>query len=269
MSTAEHHTTTPASGAGAASKKHTRSRGRSKKAPDPYASTYGVIPFELFGGGPWMPVRDLGEATVGKHVLLFGKVWSVRPVSRTRTVVVLFHYLAASTVRCVVVAGSQEGVTTRTVRFAATLTREAAIDVEGVVSLPEGGRVLGTTQQVEVQVRKIHSIGVNHANKPRGGKLQRSRASVTRGPVKLEEESVVEVEPEGEIVTRGPVKLEESVVEVEPEGEIVTRGPVKLEEESVVEVEPEGEIVRAGQVGLLMFFVHVLSYVKHFFLKRM
>jgi hypothetical protein len=55
------------------------------------------------------------------------------------------------------------------------------------------------------------------------------------------------------------------VVEVEPEGEIVTRGPVKLEEESVVEVEPEGEIVRAGQVGLLMFFVHVLSYVKHFF----
>jgi hypothetical protein len=264
MSTAEHHTTTPASGAGAASKKHTRSRGRSKKAPDPYASSYGVIPFELFGGGPWMPVRDLGEATVGKHVLLFGKVWSVRPVSRTRTVVVLFHYLAASTVRCVVVAGSQEGVTTRTVRFAATLTREAAIDVEGVVSLPEGGRVLGTTQQVEVQVRKIHSIGVNHANKPRGVKLQRSRASVTRGPVK-QEESVVEVEPEGEIVTRGPVKLEESVVEVEPEGEIVTRGPVKLEE-SVVEVEPEGEIGRAGQVGLLMFFVHVLiSYVKHFF----
>jgi hypothetical protein len=57
------------------------------------------------------------------------------------------------------------------------------------------------------------------------------------------------VEPEGEIVTRGPVKLEESVVEVEPEGEIVTRGPVKLEEESVVEVEPREKSSPEGLSG--------------------
>ncbi|RLN22873.1 aspartate--tRNA ligase 2, cytoplasmic-like [Panicum miliaceum] len=149
----EHQTTALASAAapsGGTSKRHTRSRGRSKKAADPYASSYGIVPFKMFRGRPWTSTRDLGEATVGKHVLLFGKVLSVRPLGNTKAVVVLFNSLTSCTVRCVVVAGSHEGVTTRTVRFAATLTRETAIDVEGVVSLPEGGKILATTQQVEI-----------------------------------------------------------------------------------------------------------------------
>ncbi|RLN23925.1 aspartate--tRNA ligase 2, cytoplasmic-like [Panicum miliaceum] len=130
---------------GGTSKRHARSRGRSKKAaPDPYASSYGIVPFKMFRGRPWTSTRDLGEATVGKHVLLFGKVLSVRPLGSTRAVVVLFNSLTSCTVRCVIVAGAHEGVTTRTVRFAATLTRETAIDVEGVVSLPEGGKILAT-----------------------------------------------------------------------------------------------------------------------------
>ena len=79
----EHQTTTLASAAGT-SKKHTRSRGRSKKAADPYASSYGIVPFKMFlRGRPWTSTRDLGEAMVGKHVLLFGKVLSVRPLGNS------------------------------------------------------------------------------------------------------------------------------------------------------------------------------------------
>ena len=104
---------------------------------------------------------------------------------------VLFNSLTSCTVRCVVVAGAHEGVTTRTVRFAATLTREIAIDVEGVVSLPEGGKILATTQQVEIQVIKLHAIEHGSSTKPQDdGKFQRSRASTTPRAVKLEESAV-------------------------------------------------------------------------------
>ncbi|CAO2181842.1 unnamed protein product [Urochloa humidicola] len=193
----EHQTTAAAAG----SKKHTRSRGRSKKAAaDPYASAYGVIPFGLFRGRDWTPARDLGDAMAGKHVLLFGSVWSVRPLGRARTVVVLFHPLTSSTVRCVVAAGSCEGVTTRVVRFAATLSRQISIDVEGVVTLPQSGKVLSTTQQVEIQVTKLHAIECGRATKPRDRKVQTSCASIAPRPVKLEE-SVVE--PEGQVGSTG------------------------------------------------------------------
>ncbi|KAL6655024.1 hypothetical protein ACP70R_005850 [Stipagrostis hirtigluma subsp. patula] len=143
--------------AAAASKKHTRSRGRAKKARDPYESAHGVVPFELFRGRPWTRAKDLGEAMAGRHVLLFGCVHSVRLLSRTAAVLVLLS--GSSTVICRVVAGAGEGVTTRTVRFAVTLPRQTAVDVEGVVSLPESGRRLPTSQQVEIQVTKLHSIG--------------------------------------------------------------------------------------------------------------
>lgn len=71
-------------------------------------------------------------------------------------------------------AGSHDGVvTTRMVRFAATLSQGFAIDVEGVVSLPESGRPpLATTQQVEIQVRKLHPIGRGVHSSHRIGNLR-------------------------------------------------------------------------------------------------
>lgn len=68
------------------------------------------------------------------------------------------------TVRCMVVASPDEGVTTRMVHFAATLRRGSYLDVEGVVcplgmdkDLDEGF----TMQQVEIQVKKLHLISNN------------------------------------------------------------------------------------------------------------
>uniref|UniRef100_A0A0A9D709 Uncharacterized protein n=1 Tax=Arundo donax TaxID=35708 RepID=A0A0A9D709_ARUDO len=194
MSTVQRNPT-PASGA---TKKHTRSRGRAKKAEDPYASVYGVVPYEMFGGRPWMYAHDLGEATVGKYVLLFGKVQSVRLLSKTRALL-----NSSSTVRCVVVADADEGITTRMVRFAVTLPQGTLIDVEGVVSLPGSGRpLLATTQKVEIQVRKLHSIGL--ATKLQDT-IQRDRTfqrSSTRPSIELKENAMG---GEGEIRRAGQV----------------------------------------------------------------
>ncbi|KAJ1277479.1 hypothetical protein BS78_04G007000 [Paspalum vaginatum] len=166
------------------SKKHSRSRGRAEKAE---ASAYGLIPSQVFRGRPWTRARDLSEAMVGKHVVLFGNVRSVRLLSNTRALVVLLHW--SGTVRCVVTAGSHEGVTTRMVRFAVTLPQQTPIDVEGVVSLPDNGEpLIATAQLVEIQVMKLHSIAAGHADK-----FRRPCVSITPTPsVKLVEENVKE-----------------------------------------------------------------------------
>ena len=160
-----------------------------KHRQDPYASAYGVVPYEMFRGGPWTRINDLGETAAGVYVHVFGTPWSVRVLSRTRAIVVVLN--SSSTVRCVVdAAGSQDGVvTTRMVRFAATLSQGFAIDAEGVVSLPESVRPpLATTQQVEIQVRKLHPIGRGVPFQPHDRKSQRPCKSITPRPsVKLED----------------------------------------------------------------------------------
>lgn len=62
-----------------------------------------------------------------------------------------------STVQCVLVASADAGVSTQMVRFATALSKESIVDVEGVVSLPKEP-LKATTQQVEIQVRKIYCI---------------------------------------------------------------------------------------------------------------
>jgi hypothetical protein len=58
-----------------------------------------------------------------------------------------------------VAASPEDGVTTRMVHFAATLRRGTYVDVEGVVCPPGMETdLLGTTQQVEIQVRKLYTM---------------------------------------------------------------------------------------------------------------
>ncbi|KAL6838414.1 hypothetical protein ACP4OV_031659 [Aristida adscensionis] len=155
MST-EQQDTTAVGGAG--SKKHTRSRGRAKRAhpQDPFASAYGVVPYDLFfRRRPWMHTEDLGDAHVGSRVLLFGALHSARLLGNGRADLILLSG-GSSSVPCVVAAD----VTTRMVRFAVTLPRGTPIDVEGVVFLPaDSERPLPTSQQVKIQVTKLHSMG--------------------------------------------------------------------------------------------------------------
>ncbi|PUZ69767.1 hypothetical protein GQ55_2G137500 [Panicum hallii var. hallii] len=62
-----------------------------------------------------------------------------------------------STMQCVLVASADACVSTQMVKFATALSKESIVDIEGVVSLPKEP-LKATTQQVEIQVRKIYCI---------------------------------------------------------------------------------------------------------------
>ncbi|KAF0914539.1 hypothetical protein E2562_029475 [Oryza meyeriana var. granulata] len=129
-------------------------------AEDPFAANYGDVPIEeiqskIISGRVWTGVGDLDEAAAARSVLIRGAAQAIRPVSKKMAFVVLRESM--STVQCVLVASADAGVSTQMVRFATSLSKESIVDVEGVVSLPKEP-LKATTQQVEIQVRKIYCI---------------------------------------------------------------------------------------------------------------
>ncbi|KAL6639782.1 hypothetical protein ACP70R_022604 [Stipagrostis hirtigluma subsp. patula] len=129
-------------------------------AEDPFAAHYGDVPVEeiqskAVSGRSWTDVGGLDAAAAGRPVLVRGAAHAIRPVSKKMAFVVLRQSM--STVQCVLVASADAGVSTQMVRFATALSKESIVDVEGVVSLPKEP-LKATTQQVEIQVRKIYCI---------------------------------------------------------------------------------------------------------------
>jgi aspartyl/asparaginyl-tRNA synthetase len=129
-------------------------------ADDPFAANYGDVPVEeiqskTISGRVWTEIGGLDEAAAGRSVLIRGAAQAIRPVSKKMAFVVLRESM--STVQCVLVASADAGVSTQMVRFATSLSKESIVDVEGVVSLPKEP-LKATTQQVEIQVRKIYCI---------------------------------------------------------------------------------------------------------------
>ncbi|XP_047061798.1 aspartate--tRNA ligase 2, cytoplasmic-like [Lolium rigidum] len=124
---------------------------------DPFAANYGYHEIQSKGipGRSWTDIGDLDEAAAGRSVLVRGFAERFRPVSNKMTFIVLRKKM--STVQCVLVANADAGVSTQMVRFATSLSRESVIDVEGVVSVPKEP-LKSTTQQVEIQVRKVYCI---------------------------------------------------------------------------------------------------------------
>ncbi|KAG2642548.1 aspartate--tRNA ligase 2, cytoplasmic-like [Panicum virgatum] len=127
---------------------------------DPFADNYGDVPVEdvqskAVSGRCWTKVGDLDEGAAGRAVLVRGAAQAIRPVSKKMAFVVLRQTI--STVQCVLVASADAGVSTQMVRFATALSKESIVDGEGVASLPKEP-LKATTQQVEIQVRKIYCI---------------------------------------------------------------------------------------------------------------
>jgi aspartyl/asparaginyl-tRNA synthetase len=127
---------------------------------DPFAANYGDVPVEeiqskVISGRSWIGIGDLDEAAEGSSVLIRGSAQAFRPVSKKMAFVVLRQSM--STVQCVLVASADHGVSTQMVRFATSLSKESILDVEGIVSIPKEP-LKATTQQVEIQVRKVYCI---------------------------------------------------------------------------------------------------------------
>uniref|UniRef100_A0ACD5VP27 Uncharacterized protein n=1 Tax=Avena sativa TaxID=4498 RepID=A0ACD5VP27_AVESA len=133
-------------------------RQQSQADVDPFASNYGDVPLEelqskAISGRFWTDICDLDDAAEGRSVLVRGSAQVVRNVGKMVFVVLRQRM---STVQCVLRA-SDEGVSTEMVRFAADISKESTVDVQGIVSIPKKP-LKATTQKVDIQVRKVYCI---------------------------------------------------------------------------------------------------------------
>ncbi|KAL9225015.1 hypothetical protein vseg_000987 [Gypsophila vaccaria] len=123
---------------------------------DPMAGNYGdsALQSESTTGRRWAPVKSLTAEMKDAEVIIAGRVHSVRAVSKKLGFIVVRD--CGRTVQCVV--SVKPGlVSEQMVKFSTSLSRESIVDVVGVVSVP-GEPLKGTTQQVEIQVRKLYCI---------------------------------------------------------------------------------------------------------------
>ncbi|XP_077238621.1 aspartate--tRNA ligase 1, cytoplasmic-like [Tasmannia lanceolata] len=134
---------------------------------DPLSENYGEVPLndlqsKAVTGKKWTEIRFLNEELKGNEVLIRGRVHTSRTVGKNMAFLVLRE--KGCTVQCVLTV-AEDLVSRQMVKFAAGLSRESIIDVEGKVSVPQVA-ITGTSQQVEVQVRKLYCISKAVPNLP-------------------------------------------------------------------------------------------------------
>ncbi|KAG0481870.1 hypothetical protein HPP92_009954 [Vanilla planifolia] len=134
-----------ASSAGAASAKLAEA--------DPLACNYGDVPIEdlqskAVTGRKWTEVGMLDAKLANGTVLIRGVAQTIRAVGKKMAFLVVRQFTA--TVQCVLTVSEE---------------LESIVDVEGVVSIPTEP-IKGTTQQVEIQVTKLHCINRAVSNLP-------------------------------------------------------------------------------------------------------
>ncbi|XP_004512467.1 aspartate--tRNA ligase 2, cytoplasmic-like [Cicer arietinum] len=127
---------------------------------DPFAANYGDVPLvELQSKTPvdvneWTRVEALDDSLANRPVLIRGRTQTIRPVGKKMAFLVIREN--GFTVQCLVQA-QPDSVSPQMVKFAAALSRESVVDVEGVVSIP-AAPIKGATQQVEIQVKKLFCV---------------------------------------------------------------------------------------------------------------
>ncbi|CAN8326736.1 unnamed protein product [Cochlearia groenlandica] len=118
---------------------------------------------EAVEGKKWTDVMELEEATVGSEVLIRGRVNTNRTKSNNLGFLILRQ--SGFTVQCVATKSEETKVSVNMIKYLKQLSRESFVDVIGVVTLPKEP-VTGTTQQVEIQVRKVFCVNKAVAKLP-------------------------------------------------------------------------------------------------------
>uniref|UniRef100_A0A2N9ES32 aspartate--tRNA ligase n=1 Tax=Fagus sylvatica TaxID=28930 RepID=A0A2N9ES32_FAGSY len=127
---------------------------------DPLSANYGDVPLPELQSKvaadirDWTEVGALSSSLKDKYVLVRGRAQVIRAVGKNMAFLVIRE--KGFTVQCVVTA-QPDVVSRQMVKYAAGLSRESIVDIEGVVSVPDV-QIKGATQQVEVQVRKLYSV---------------------------------------------------------------------------------------------------------------
>ncbi|CAI8605966.1 unnamed protein product [Vicia faba] len=127
---------------------------------DPLAVNYGFVPLIEIQSktsvdvNEWTRVEALDDSVANKPVKIRGRAQTIRPVGKKMAFLVIREN--GFTVQCLVQA-QPDSVSPQMVKFAAGLSRESIVDVEGVVSIP-AAPIKGATQQVEIQVSKLYCV---------------------------------------------------------------------------------------------------------------
>ncbi|ESQ54072.1 hypothetical protein EUTSA_v100249450mg, partial [Eutrema salsugineum] len=106
-------------------------------------------------GKKWTDVRDLVEEMVGSEVLIRGRLETYRHKSSKLGFLILRQ--SGFKVQCVATQSEETKVSVNMIKFLKQLSSESFVDVIGVVVLPKDP-VTGSTQQVEIQVRKAYCV---------------------------------------------------------------------------------------------------------------
>ncbi|KFK29697.1 hypothetical protein AALP_AA7G167100 [Arabis alpina] len=106
-------------------------------------------------GKKWTDVCDLVESMADSEVLIRGRVHTNRPVSSKLGFVILRE--SGFTVQCVANQSEENKVSSNMIKFLKQLSRESFVDVIGIVTVPKEP-LTGTSQQVEIQVRKVYCV---------------------------------------------------------------------------------------------------------------
>ncbi|KAL0891348.1 hypothetical protein Bca101_015331 [Brassica carinata] len=122
-----------------------------KSTEDPKAGKWR----EAVEGKEWTEVSELVEAMAGREVLIRGRVHTIRDVSSKKGFLIVRQ--SGSMVQCVVTESKENCVSVNMVKFVKRLSGESIVDVIGYVVLPKKP-VTGSTQQVEIQARKVYCV---------------------------------------------------------------------------------------------------------------
>ncbi|KAG6555965.1 hypothetical protein Mapa_001905 [Marchantia paleacea] len=125
---------------------------------DPLAANYGEVELVTLqsatqSGRKWIKVSQLDQELKGQTVLVRGRVHAVRGKGKMAFLVVRE---SGYTVQCLA-SIAENIVSKQMLKFISGLNKESIIDVEGEVSVPPG-EIAGTSQQVEIQIRKLFCV---------------------------------------------------------------------------------------------------------------
>ncbi|KAK9068727.1 hypothetical protein SSX86_012842 [Deinandra increscens subsp. villosa] len=133
--------------------------GVSIDGPDPLAANYGDTPLKDIqsnevSGRVWTTVNSLTDELKDQTVLIRGRAHAIRAVGKKMAFLTVRE--KGFTVQCVMTV-APDLVSAQMVKYATAIGKESFIDIEGVVTVPPEA-IKGASQQVEIQVRKIHCV---------------------------------------------------------------------------------------------------------------
>ncbi|CAM6122617.1 unnamed protein product [Calypogeia fissa] len=129
-----------------------------KEAADPLAENYGDVELKALqsagqSGRVWTKVGVLDASHDEQTVLIRGRAQTVRAKGSMAFILVRE---AGCTVQCVA-SVAENVISKQMIKYIGSINKESIIDVQGVVQIPREA-ITKSTQQVEIQVRKVYCI---------------------------------------------------------------------------------------------------------------